>query len=346
MVLSQFTPQESSEQKLRLIYSFYKRLLAEREPGKAPSSYEAFVANVSNIPEYSEVQLWVMWSKAGDEVLGRANLVGSKTEGREDVLHFEIFVAPERRRQGIGTRLLTTVRDMACELEKRIIYSESNGLVPAGEAFLRRIGGEHLGEGHTNVLYLADLDRALMHAWLERARPLEAEFVLEWWQGPYPEDRLDDVVQMMEAYNLQPQLDTDVGDERFTVEQARQLNEMRQARGITAWTALVRERVSAAMAGYTEIFITKGRDQEVEQGLTVVFPQYRNKGIGRWLKAAMAEKVLAELPAVTTISTSNADVNAPMLKINSEMGFRPAISHAGWRLSLARIEEYLTSKGH
>ena len=45
------------------------------------------------------------------------------------------------------------------------------------------------------------------------------------------------------------------------------------------------------------------RPELLGQGMTGVFPQYRNRGLGRWLKAAMLDKVLKERPQVKYVRT-------------------------------------------
>ena len=77
--------------------------------------------------------------------------------------------------------------------------------------------------------------------------------------------------------------------------------------------------------------------------MTGVFTQYRNKGLGRWLKAAMLDKVLKERPEVKYVRTGNADSNAAMLKINIELGFLPYMADTLWQVEIDNVLEYLGS---
>jgi GNAT superfamily N-acetyltransferase len=77
--------------------------------------------------------------------------------------------------------------------------------------------------------------------------------------------------------------------------------------------------------------------------MTGVFPQYRNKGLGRWLKAAMLDKVLKERPQAKYVRTGNADTNVAMLKINTALGFKPYMAEALWQVDLQNVLAYLTA---
>ena len=76
--------------------------------------------------------------------------------------------------------------------------------------------------------------------------------------------------------------------------------------------------------------------------MTGVFPTFRNKGLGRRLKAEMLEKVIADRPQVKYVRTDNADMNAPMMKINSELGFKPYIAECVWQVETEKVSDYLT----
>ena len=73
-------------------------------------------------------------------------------------------------------------------------------------------------------------------------------------------------------------------------------------------------------------------------------PKFRGHGLGKWLKAAMLLKVLAERPDVTLVRTGNADMNVPMLKINHALGFKPYIAHTVWQLDTAAVGAKLVNR--
>lgn len=72
-----------------------------------------------------------------------------------------------------------------------------------------------------------------------------------------------------------------------------------------------------------------------------MFPHYRGNGLGRWLKAAMLDKMLNLHPEIKYVRTQNADTNAAMLRINNELGFKPYMSSILWQMEISQVLEYL-----
>ena len=78
---------------------------------------------------------------------------------------------------------------------------------------------------------------------------------------------------------------------------------------------------------------------------TVVLPDHRGRGIGRWMKAVMWQRLRATEPDVTMLHTGNAASNANMLAINTEMGFQPTHLMGCWQADLDVLEAGLSRGG-
>ena len=78
------------------------------------------------------------------------------------------------------------------------------------------------------------------------------------------------------------------------------------------------------------------------QFLTGVQENFRGRGLGKWLKAAMLLKLRDEYPDVEVLTTSNATSNEPMLAINQKMGFRMKLESYMFELDVGRVKDYLS----
>jgi GNAT superfamily N-acetyltransferase len=73
---------------------------------------------------------------------------------------------------------------------------------------------------------------------------------------------------------------------------------------------------SAQVAGFTEMGFPLKQPTTANQWTTVVWPEHRGRGIGKWLKAAMLERILTDCSRVREVRTGNLTTNEPMLAIN------------------------------
>ena len=83
--------------------------------------------------------------------------------------------------------------------------------------------------------------------------------------------------------------------------------------------------------------------RQVHQQLTAVRPEYRGRGIGKWIKATMLLHLRELYPDLKWISTDNAESNAPMLKINRALGFKPYLTGVEYQIARDQLEKKLAS---
>lgn len=332
-------PSLSSDDVVRL-NAFTNELRAEAHPDDPPQPIDYTRASVRNIPGFVAVREF--WARDPDgSIAGSAETSFMRTEENRHLLEVDLEVHPDRRRQGLAKALLGLVVDVAAEEGRTLLIGSTSERVPAGEAFARRLGAERGIANHVNRLMTASVDRDLMHRWVEEGPERAPDYELFVVDGRYPDELVEAICDLAEVMNTAPMDDLEVEDQRFTVEQARQIERVLDARGSERWSLFIRHVPTGGLAGYTQVFWSPSQPRTIWQGDTGVRPEHRGHALGKWLKAAMMERILDERPDVKDVRTGNADSNAPMLGINRAMGFEPYEATTVWQVRLDRVRAYL-----
>jgi len=338
-----FNIKEATQAEYAVMNRHNNRMRKERLPDDPPIPMDEMISSMQNLPDFVDVKMWCAWNPDHTEIIAEGDVTLLNMEENRHITQFDLGVEPEYRCQGLGRKILALITEAARADNRRLMLSETSDRIPAGEAFITRIGGKKGLETHVNQLRIPDLDSSLLERWLNISEDNLAEFEIGFWDGPYPEQQVAAVVELIELTNQQPMGDLEINEVHMTSEQLRQMEKMHFARGNERWTYYVVEKASGRFAGYTETFWNPNRPEILRQDMTGVFPEFRGKGIGRWLKAAMLDKVLKERPQVKYVRTGNADSNAAMLKINNELGFQPYIAQTLWQVEIDNVERYLAS---
>jgi len=332
----------ASEHEYECMSEFKNILNREYRPDDPPFPLEENVQGWKNIPQFVEYEAYLVWNETATKIIAQCDIAIYNTGDNEHMADFSIEVLPEYRRKGIGREALRLLLPFAKEHQRRLLLSFSSDRIPAAAMFLERLGARKGLENRINQLDVTGLDRGLIQRWLEQSEPMKSTFEVGLWDGRYPDDYIDAVATLFQdVAKDSPRDNLDMEDMKFTPEIMRQMEQGMFARGDRRWTLYLTDRANAKLAGLTEIMWNPNRKMIVNQGFTGVYPEYRNKGLGRWLKAEMMNKILHEQPEVKFVRTTNANSNAPMLKINVEMGFKPYIANTVWQLETEKVANYL-----
>ena len=289
-------------------------------PDDPPVAVAEEADDLRALPAFEEVHLWAARDPDG-RLLGRATLW---IEHRDENQHFAelwLVVRPEARRRGIGRRLLEAAVERAREKGRTTLMGMPVA-GPEGAAAARALGAEVALVNRISRLRTADLNRALLEAWVARAGERAAGYSLVAFDDDCPDELLEQFAALMAVMNTAPRGSLDIEDDVFTPELIREFEASMRLKGTVIWTLMAREDATGELAGYTSLFFPKHRPWQAQQGDTGVDPAHRDKGLGRWLKAANLLRLLDERPEAQVVDTDNADSNEPMLSINVALGFR------------------------
>ena len=233
----------------------------------------------------------------------------------------DLYVLASHRRRGIGRALLDATVARARDRGRTLLtggFAESSD---AGAAFVRATGMRTANRERQNRVAVATLDRAMLESWNVPA----PGYSLVCFDGRCPDDLLDDFIAIQRVMNDAPHSES-IDDFVFTPELRRAAERELERFGTEYWFAGARHDASGELAGFTELVFHRYAPWLVEQGDTAVAPAHRGHGIGRWLKAVNALRVLDEKSEARVMETWNDGSNKWMLAINDAMGFRPAVT--------------------
>ncbi len=322
---------------IRAVVEHGNRHRLETHPDDPARNPEEMVAQMAHIPPILDLETWSVADANG--VGAHATLQILNMDTNQHLVQLELVVESHLRRQGIGTKLLRLAAQHSQQLGRTLLITDSTDRVSAGQPFLEKYGLTKGLVNHVNQLKITELPNDLLNTWTTRQ---PSQYSLEIWHGDIPETDLVAYAKLGNVMNTAPKDDLDVEDFHFTPEMLRQQEAMRKAGNRDALTAVVRH-MSGTLVGLNELGWGKSRPGIVSQGGTGVLPEHRNHGLGRWLKAANIQRLLEVNPEAQFIRTGNADSNAPMLKINTEMGFKPYIASIAWQGNIETILEKVGS---
>ncbi|NPE07200.1 MAG: GNAT family N-acetyltransferase [Asgard group archaeon] len=347
ILVEKFDPLKESDEEWKRFHEYRRKKHMEVNPND-PVSSDASVKNsvqqnVQN-PEFGIHLLSIIDKKTnkqvGDALQGLILEASPSYEGTKHLIQFDIFLLSSYRRKGIGSRLLKQVYDFAIEHNKTLLVTDSSD--EDGKAFLKAIGAQVALSGVDNRLQLSDVDWDMIESWAKEGPKRSAGTILDIVQK-IPDEILEEYCKVYtEVTNQQPLGELDVGAIVFTPDSYRTMEEMFEKMNRT-WITIIAKEPNGKISGLTEMRYNPERKTMISQILTGVQQDYRGRGIGKWLKAAMLLYVREKYPEINIVTTGNATTNKPMLSINDRLGFKVHKETVNAQITVDQLTNYFNS---
>ncbi len=262
-------------------------------------------------------------------------------ESNKHLYDVDMYVLPGHRRRGIGTAFLPVVvelmADHGCTTVSFWTEEES------GHEFLKWIGADPKFSSIESRLKLSEVDWPLLERWVAEGQARSPQTRIEIYDGRVPEGLWPDYApQLSSILNTIPFESLDHGEIVVTPDMFREwYARMDVTQGVQT-TVMAREP-DGVISGMTDTVWAPYHRTIIYQQFTGVRPSARGRGIGKWIKAAMLLHLRDMFPDAQWVSTDNAGSNAPMLKINRAMGFKPYRQGRSYQITRANLDLRLKS---
>lgn len=296
-----FDPQAASDAEMAALNRFVNQIRSEAWPEDPPVPLEETILDERVHPPQQLTQEWLGWNSG--EVVARAALGFRRQPPNVHEGRLQLEVRPDWRRRGLARQLLARAVEVGETEGKRLLRAHTLSRVPAGDAFMNRLGAHMARENYASQLDLDEVNRAVVERWLGRGDVLATDFELGCFERPYPRAELEALMDLGAVMNTQPRGDLELDDWRPNLEEELAWEAAGMQRGWRQWTMWARDRAGGQYVGYTAIGWRDFRPELLQQGDTAVRPEYRQRGIGSWLKAAMLDRVMRERPQARMVHT-------------------------------------------
>ncbi len=333
---------EQSDELLSELHAARAPLHAEATPDDPRRPLADEIRAARSLPVLEDGVRCVARDAAGG-IAGYAWCGWEQLAGWDHVLSVDIAVLPDWRRRGLGRLLLDRSASIAERRGLRLVMGRSRESVSSGAAFARRFGAEVAMVGRENRQDLRSVNRDMLDRWTADGPVRAPGYRLLFVAGRTPPDLIARVAAVFNVMNTAPRENLDVSDTPVTPDLVRQYEDAIVAAGDEMWAYYAIENCSGRFVGLTNVTIRHGESDRVHVGDTGVEPAHRGYALGKWLKAAMTQRILTDLPDVCWVITHNAGSNDAMLAINSQLGFCTSAVFVTWQIATDRLRAELAA---
>ncbi|MDX2971025.1 GNAT family N-acetyltransferase [Kribbella solani] len=305
-----------------------------REELEFPVGLGVEEARVVMAREHADVRATGLGLVDGDVWLGVAWLDWWLV-GNTDTVDVELAVVPAYRRRGVASRLLEVAADQAKAAGRRILSGTNTAGDPVTGASpgTRFAAARGFVQKHAELHQVAELP--LDEAALARLdRPVDGYEIVQWREHT-PDEWMPQFVELLSGMSE----DVPTGDRtdepiHWTPELVRNAEARRIAQGRFTYTTAAVHTASGELAAYTQMGGTPETPDRLNQYDTYVRRSHRGNRLGIAVKAPNLRALQAGVARKAVLHTWNAPENAPMIAVNTKLGFRPVAQRTIWERTL------------
>ncbi|MFL6239180.1 MAG: GNAT family N-acetyltransferase [Actinomycetes bacterium] len=282
--------------------------LHPREP-VPPLDYLADLAR--NPGTHRPRRYFLAWDDSRTRVLGSGETHWN--DGAESYrLQGYVEVHPAARRRGVGRALVAAISDAATSAGRTAVLGDAP-YATDGIDFARALGAK-FGLDEIRSVYRFESPSPA-------PQPVEGMSVVR-WVDECPEEHVSSFADLRGVMNSAPQGGEVVyPDDIWDADRIRRIEATRREQNVRLYEVVARDDATSRLVGFTEVAVFDTWPEFGDQWDTGVIPDYRGRGVAKWVKTEMLAWLRTTEPALELLTTWNAAVNDSMLAVNKGLGY-------------------------
>lgn len=342
MERSRFEPRQASQEEWARLHEYRRQAELERRPDDPVTPDRIFEEQTTRPNPFEDRRYW--YATDSGKVVSHLTCsvptpANPSYESQKHLLFADAHVLAPFRRRGIGSGWLEQVSEMMHEQNRTLLTFGTEH--DDGRSFAAKIGAEERFTGAENRLDLTKVDWEMVERWVDEAAGKAPDSKLELYEHRLPDELLDEFARVVtDLADDVPMEGLDVGRFIMTPELLQEYYARGDIEGSSHYVILVREP-DGEISAMTDVIYRPAAPNRISQLLTGVRPAHRGKGLGKLVKARMLLHLRETYPAARWIATENANSNAPMLAINTKLGFKTYRGESSYQISREALDLFL-----
>jgi GNAT superfamily N-acetyltransferase len=251
----------------------------------------------------------------------------------------ELFVDPDHRRQGHGSRALAHLEGRSRELRRQaLLFWVMEGTHERGRG-ANRLFAPRQGYSVVEENVERELDWPRPPGELDHRRsellPHARDYEILSWRGATPPELLAARAHLSAIMPIEvPDSGYGIEEERWDDERVRHHEQRTDEMGRDLLVAVARHRHSGDLVGYSELTVSRARPATAYQWDTLVVGTHRGHRLGALMKIATMRELERGGYLTKRVMTSNNSLNTAMIAVNEALGFYPTGGIVTWHKRL------------